>query len=374
MPQQSRNWQVTCADCLKTLPKLATATIDAVITDPPYGIGITGNAWDQPSKLNPKQAAGKRRPRGANPMEEFQVFSREWATACHRVLKPGGHLAAFAAPRTAHRLTCGLEEAGLEIRDTLMWLRGQGFPAARALPGGVASRLKPAWEPIILARKPLKKTLNATLARHHTGAMNIDACRIGLAPQEHSTEGRFHGRRITANPHGRWPANLLLSHSQQCSRTHCAPGCPIALLGEHHRFFYCSKAPRRERDAGCEALPRTVAQTFRIGAYDEQRAKENPVGNHHPTVKPLDLMRWLVRLITPHHGLILDPFTGSGSTGAAAILEGARFHGIERETTYARIARARIRYWATKNTTNHHTTRRRGDCDRVQPQAKTRRP
>lgn len=176
--------------------------------------------------------------------------------------------------------------------------------------------------------------------------MNIEACRIELTSEDCAHEGRTHGRRTTANPHGRWPANLLLSHGRFCTRSRCEDDCPIALLGERHRFFYAAKPSRRERDAGCEQLPRRVTQTYKIGAKNVRLCNENPVANIHPTVKPIELMRWLVRLLTPPGGLVLDPFAGSGSTGAAAALEGARFLGIEREAGYVPIARARIKYWA----------------------------
>jgi DNA modification methylase len=342
-----RRWQIKQADCFTALPRIDADSVDAIVTDPPYGIGVNGMAWDRPARLDPSNPGGKRRRRASeNPNQAFQEFSREWSSACLHSLKPGGHLAAFAAPRTAHRLACGLEEAGYELRDVLMWLQGQGYPATRVLPGGLATGLKPAWEPIILARKPVDGTLDQTLAEHGTGAMNIDACRIALGQEDAAKEGRAHGRRITASPQGRWPANLLLSHGGSCAEEACEANCPIELLGDRHRFFYAAKASRRERDAGCENLPRKVVQTFKIGAHNEQLCDEHPVANIHPTVKPIELMRWLVRLLTPHGGLVLDPFTGSGSTGAAAVLEGARFHGIEREAEYLPIARARIEHWS----------------------------
>lgn len=213
---------------------------------------------------------------------------------------------------------------------------------------GLSTSLKPAWEPIVLARKPLAGTLARNLAEHGTGAMNIDACRLALTDQDHPSEGRSPSRRRTANPAGRWPTNVLLSHGSSCSPAGCEADCPIGLLGDRHRFFYAAKAARCEREAGCDHLPRAVTQTFSIGACCERLRAETPVANVHPTVKPIALMRWLVRLLNPAGGLVLDPFAGSGSTGAAAVLEGARFRGIEREASYVPIARARIAHWAKR--------------------------
>lgn len=371
----TRQWRITHADCLDALPKLAANTVSTIVTDPPYGISVNGMEWDRPAHLDPAVTGGRRRrrPPTENPYDRFQQFSRAWATACLGALKPGGHVAAFAATRTAHRLTCGLEEAGFEIRDVLMWLQGQGYPATRALPDGLGTGLKPAWEPIILARKPLEGSLDATLAKYGTGALNIDACRLPLTAEDCPTEGRAHGKRITANQRGRWPANLLLSHGEGCTSEQCASGCPAGALGDRHRFFYCAKAPRRERDAGCEGLPRRVVQTFKIGAHNEQLCAENPVANVHPTVKPIDLMRWLVRLTNPHGGIVLDPFAGSGSTGAGCVLEGVRFHGIEREPQYVPIATARITYWAAQRKVDARPRRTRGgDCRRTSARTKAR--
>jgi DNA modification methylase len=345
-PRSHRRWQVKHADCLLALPQLDAASVDAIITDPPYGINLNGMGWDRPAKLDPARVPGKRRGAKTNPHGAFQMFCKQWASECLRVLKPGGHLAAFGGTRTAHLLACGLEEAGFEIRDTLMWIQGQGFPSSPALPKGRGVRLKPAYEPILLARRPFEGTLEQNLARYGTGALNIDRCRIPDTTQRCPAEGRTHRRPYSASERGRWPANLLLSHGRTCTNSRCERDCPIELLGERCRFFYTAKAPRREREAGCEQLPRRTVQTFKIGAKNEQLCNDNPVANIHPTVKPIELMRWLVRLLTPPGGLVLDPFTGSGSTGAAAVLEGARFIGIEREPDYVPIARARIRYWA----------------------------
>jgi DNA modification methylase len=324
-----RTWQIKHADCLTALPRLASESVEVVITDPPYGIDICGMGWDRSSS--------------------FQGFSEEWGSAAIRVLKPGGHLAAFGAPRTAHRLACGLEEAGFELRDVLMWLYGQGMPKSLNLTGqatGWGTALKPAYEPLLLARKPLEGTTAENHARHGTGALHIDAARVPGPTQRCPGEGRTHSPARLSNAKRRWPSNLAISHAPACTKEHCERRCSAALLGERQRFFYCPKASRPEREAGCEQLARHKVQTFKIGSAADRRATAKPVANIHPTVKPLELMRWLVRLLTAPGGLVLDPFAGSGSTGAAAVLEGARFLGIEREVDYVPIARARISHWA----------------------------
>jgi DNA modification methylase len=341
MPQTSRRSTVIQGDCLEVLAKRDTASFDAVVTDPPYGLSMVGMRWDTPRRLDPPRPPGRRRSY-ANPGLAFQGFCTAWGSECLRVLKPGGHLVSFSAPRTAHQLACGLEAAGFELRDTLMWLQGQGYPSSRPLPGGWGTGLKPAYEPIVLARAPLDGSLDHTLAVHGTGGLNIDGCRIH---DPSICEGRTRG--LSPNPRGRWPANVVLSHTSKCTESRCRSDCPASVLGDRHRFFYCAKASRRERDAGCDQLPRRVVQTFKIGARYEQMSDENPVANIHPTVKPIELMRWLIRLVTPQGGVVLDPFAGSGSTGAAAQLEGAAFLGIEQDREYVRIARARIKHWGT---------------------------
>ena len=284
MPQPkhaARRWQLKHADCLTALPRLDPASIDAVITDPPYGINVNNMRWDRPSTLDPTRPPA-RRARGTDPAVAFQSFSAQWSAHCLRALKPGGHLAAFAAPRTFHLLARGLEEAGFELRDVLMWIQGQGYPAARLFPGGRATGLKPAWEPIMLARRPLDGTIAENLAKHGTGLINIDACRIKPTTHDCPQQGRKHRHPVSSLRRGRWPANLLLTHGRSCTSSRCEQTCPVALLGERHRFFYAAKASRRERDAGCEQLPRRVVQTYKIGAHNVQRCKDNPVANIHP--------------------------------------------------------------------------------------------
>jgi DNA modification methylase len=304
------SWGLLEADALKVLPLLPERSVDAVITDPPYGIAFHGEAWD---------GADLRRT-GLGASEAFERWTTRWASECLRLLKPGGHLLAFGAPRTFHRLVAGVEDAGLEIRDQVLWVHGQGIPKSRRLPGGLGTSLKPAYEPILIARAPLTGRTEDNVRAFSTGALNIDAAREP-APNR---------------PEGYWPANLALSHG---------PDCPVAELDDPargpSRLFYTAKASRAEREAGCEQIPRTPVQIY-IGKHHPPRL----VHNVHPTVKPLALMRWLVRLAVPDGGFVLDAFAGSGTTGIAATLEGKRFLGIEQRSDYLDVACARLAHWA----------------------------
>jgi site-specific DNA-methyltransferase (adenine-specific) len=222
-----------------------------------------------------------------------------------RVLKPGGHLLAFGGTRTWHRLAVAVEDAGFEIRDSIAWMYGSGFPKHRAA-------LKPAFEPIVMARKPFKGSLTANEEIHGTGALDIDGCRIGTdVITQHgrkdsgnsSLSGRNYAEAAGREWVGRWPSNVALDPAQ--SETF-----------PESRFFYVAKAAKAERP--------TVA------------------GASHPTVKPLDLMQWLIRLVTPQGGTVLEPFAGSGTTVEACILEGLRCIAIEREAEYLPLIQARI--------------------------------
>jgi DNA modification methylase len=321
-------WRVVQGDTLELLPDLPDASVDAVVCDPPYGIDFHGQEWDGKTI---RRTARNRHGRLSNG-QAFERWTESWAAELGRVLKPGGHLLAFGAPRMAHRLISGVEDSGLEIRDVLMWLHGQGMPKSRRLPDGQGTALKPFYEPILLARRPLEGPVADTVARHGTGAMNTEACGLDADPGE--------SRR-------RWPTHVVMSHSPGCRPRRCAAGCPAATLEGQHagasRFLYCAKASRRERDAGCEHLPARPTGLFPSAT----RAGASPaaVRNPHPTVKPIALMRWLVALVCPPGGLVLDPFCGSGTTGAATVLEGRRFVGIELDPHHADVARARITHW-----------------------------
>ena len=363
---------LTCGDCIEVMRGLPDNSVDAICSDPPYGLGFMGKQWDC-----------------AVPGEDFAVEAL-------RVLKPGGHLIAFAATRTVHRLTVAIEDAGFEIRDQIAWLQWQGFPksldvskaldqhhgAERAVVGkdgrtadaknttvnfgmgfgdwkitapatadakkweGWGTALKPSQEPAILARKPLEGTVAANVLKWGVGGLNIDGCRIGYGdPAWPGPQGdNLNGGGYAANskkdladatsyaigptgkdfvdPGGRWPANI----------------------------YQCPKASRSEREAGCEDLPgktgaAAVERKAGTAGVDNPRAgagrTADQVKNHHPTVKPTALMRWLVRLVTPPGAIVLEPFCGSGTTLIAAELEGVTCWAIEREPGYCDIIRAR---------------------------------
>lgn len=315
----TQTWGILEGDALSLMAKLPAGILDAVVTDPPYGIGFHDEAWDG-SAISYSLGEGYA---ALGSGEAFERFSCLWANLCLRLLKPGGHLLSFGAPRMFHRLVAGVEDAGFEVRDQVLWLFDRGIPKSRKLPGGRGTGLKPAYEPILIARKPFPGTVIANIQRHGTGALNIDAARIA---------------RAQAN--GYWPANLVVSPSQDC---------PVSLIDGHSsqpsRIFYSAKASRGEREAGCTQL---AVQPTRI--YTGRSHPTRLVRNIHPTVKPLSLMRWLTRLAVPKGGLVLDPFSGSASTGVAAVLEGRRFLGIERDERYVDIACARLTHWAGERT------------------------
>ena len=309
-------------DCLEVMPTLDADSVDSIISDPPYGLSFMGKAWDH-----------------GVPGEVF------WREAL-RVAKPGAHLLAFGGTRTFHRLTVAIEDAGWEIRDCVMWVYGSGFPKSHNGEWG-GTALKPAYEPIIVARKPLIGTVAANVLAHGTGGINVDACRVGtetltyIGGETGGDAGKYGKRARAQHPTtvtGRWPANLIHDGSDEVTagfpkNVKGVYGCKaqgkvqfmnkqnqkgslggIADTGSAARFFYCAKASKADRDEG----------------------------NNHPTVKPTALMRYLCKLVTPLNGIILDPFMGSGSTGKAATLERFNFIGIDLSAEYVAIAQARI--------------------------------
>jgi site-specific DNA-methyltransferase (adenine-specific) len=323
-------------DCRHGLAMLQDNSVDAIVCDPPYGINFMGKKWD------------------------YDVPAVDIWEACLRVLKPGGYLLAFAGTRTQHRMAVRIEDAGFEIRDMIAWVYGSGFPKHQ-------SSLKPALEPITMARKPAPK---ATL-------LNIDACRVAGENSKKwatprggfwNTNGEVKAELVDSGL-GRYPANLIHDGSDEvlalfpdsAGSGGSVPNVKISgygdgavgtgsaeyLGGERKkvdcgtgsaaRFFYCTKANKRDRNEGLEHFPQRA-----VAGDGSPRNMRADAKNPHPTVKPTELMRYLCRLVTPPGGLIVDPFAGSGSTGKAAILEGFQFIGFELDPQYVDIANARI--------------------------------
>ncbi len=425
-------------ECLAVMRTMADNSVDAIVTDPPYGLSFMGKRWD------------------------YDVPAVEVWAECLRVLKPGGHLLAFAGTRTQHRMAVRIEDAGFEIRDMIAWVYGSGFPKSldvskaidkaagaerterlapkaghenhvgrdnmKALresgtlsgaggfsrpwmhdpqkvedshwdfaPATDAARqwqgwgtaLKPALEPIALARKPLIGTVAENVLAHGTGALNIDGCRVGTdggtakgSKPQGAGKGIYgaglHGAcEITQLDAGRWPANLIHDGSAEVVAmfpSEAGAAAPVhqrnadkfrtaysafagnrdeagstfhADSGSAARFFYVPKADNADREDGLIDVPpgpAGVGDNRPSGSFNERIGKSPvaPRSNTHPTVKPTDLMRYLCRLVTPPGGVVLDPFMGSGSTGRAALLDSFRFIGIEREEQYLAIAAARI--------------------------------
>lgn len=381
--------------CLEIMPAMPANSFDSIVTDPPYHLTTGRKGGTGVASLNLATPAGRARIGTGFMGKEWDggdIAHRPetWAEVL-RVAKPGAFLVAFGGTRTYHRLACAIEDAGWELRDTLMWLYGSGFPKSHNGEWG-GTALKPAWEPIVLARKPLAGTVEANWRLHGTGALNIEGCRIeGDKPDTSNHRGGIPCRNDEGTPRaprtrdaaesdaalGRWPANVLHDGSAEVLAAFPeAPGQAANVTGNEPaaagftgavafgmggartpsrvrgdsgsaaRFFYCAKADRADRNDGCEGMPlgMTLAANGAENAVDGIRGSlSKPRENIHPTVKPTDLMRWLCRLVTPAGGLILDPFAGSGSTGRGAIAEGFRFEGIELSPEYAAIAEARIR-------------------------------
>jgi len=439
-----RRWCVVEGDSLLTLREMPSESIDSIVCDPPYGLGDPPHL---PSLLRDWLATGYHEVSGRGFMgQAWDAFVPQpilWAE-CLRVLKPGGHLIAFAGTRTQHMMALGIQFAGFELRDLIGWIYGTGFPKSldvskaidkaagaerevvgrdavkyskrnqaraagvgEALGGGFdyedngstitapatpaarqwhgwGTALKPAIEPITLARKPLRGTVAANVLAHGTGAINIDGCRVeanrphlytppaGKAPSV-DRQGRavdFDGEWYRSQEHalGRFPANLVHDGSEEAlagfpdSDPHFSD-TPIKATGlgfgstsnggtrerrpkdagSAARFFYSPKASKADREEGLDAFPAETVTDGRETPNNTPRQRGTTERrNTHPTVKPTELMRYLCRLITPSGGVVLDPFAGSGSTGKAAQLEGFRFIGIDLDEKYCAIARARI--------------------------------
>lgn len=352
-----------CLDALKIEPE---NSVDAVITDPPYGLSFMGKKWD------------------------YDVPSKEMWVEALRVLKPGGHLLSFGGTRTYHRMVVNIEDAGFEIRDQIQWIYGSGFPKSHNLDGeheGWGTALKPANEPIVLARKPLSEsTVAKNVIKWGTGALNVDGSRIGTEVRSYSINGAIRGgnfgnkanqpsnEREQISAQGRWPANVIFDEqaafmldeqsgqfagsigraNRKSAGQYEASNFKVGVVTETEtkdfggasRFFYCAKSSKAERNRGLEgeakqkqgARPSSADATGKFPDHDHRPTG----GNNHPTVKPIKLMKYLCRLVTPPNGIILDPFMGSGSTGVAAKNLGFDFIGIEMNEEYVEIAKRRI--------------------------------
>lgn len=414
-----KTYNLDCRDVMDMF--LPDNSVDSIVTDPPYGLSFMGKGWDH-----------------GVPSVEF------WERAL-RVLKPGGHLLAFGGPRTYHRLACAIEDAGFEIRDSVMWMFSSGFPKSldvskaidkaagaerevteviynysgekrNCMAGdysgnrvitapstelaqqwdGWGTALKPAYEPVVVARKPLIGTVIQNVLMHGVGGLNIDGCRVPGTPEPTRFDPSKHvhdGWRMTAtgadcaenaSPIGRWPANLIHDGSAEVvalfpangvsksggvssrgrdstwspSKGMNTPGREVPRTGHDDsgsaaRFFYVPKASKKDRDEGLTGFAQKQASGLPMRASGGERGGEGMDGtatdrtttraNNHPTVKPTDLMAYLCRLVTPPGGVVLDPFMGSGSTGKAALREGFRFIGCELEPEYHAIADARLK-------------------------------
>lgn len=383
-------------DVLKTFPD---NHFDSIVTDPPYGIDFLGKSWDA----------------NTGALETYQE--------CLRVLKPGGHILAFSAARTYHHLAITLEQAGFEIRDQIMWIYSSGFPKSqdvgksiergenkrkdnalgikrskiesgpktncpkcnKTLNGtnqntceelqcdlrdalapadnawaGWGTALKPAHEPIALARKPIRGSIRDNVVKHGVGALNIDATRIPIQGTDTRSGGSNGHSRLTfgegitsnedshiayeANDQGRFPSNVIGE-----------------IADDYQKYFYCPKVSRRERHIGFDfdTMPTIVNNNGnpmgqlagdKNSALKDVEKNTSDKGNNHPTVKPIELMKYLIKLVTPPNGIVLDPFNGSGSTGCAAVELGFEYVGIELDPKYVEIAKARIEAWNKEET------------------------
>lgn len=388
-------------DCIELMRGMSDNSVDSIVTDPPYHLTQVSRG---PHAANSTPGT----PHGRARIGDKGFMGKSWDggdiahriemwAECLRVLKPGGHLLAFAGSRTYHRMTCAIEDAGFEIRDQIMWIYGSGFPKSKNLDGdwdGWGSALKPSHEPICMARKPLVGAIAVNVEAHGTGAINIDACRVHAddAQGGEYTVKRFApGASVVKDGNwkqevefrgemkvGRWPANVIHDGSPEVlkqfpdapgqladARTDAAPQgnavfgalAYISKRPEHRvesdksaaRFFYCAKASRADRNEGIGGGDAPAVETEATMRDRETADWPARNGNYHPTVKPTELMRYLARLVTPPGGKVLDPFMGSGSTGKGCMLEGFDFVGIDMTPEYVAIADARISFALKKS-------------------------
>ena len=392
---EDKDYRIINGNMLEELDKLKENSIDNIITDPPYELGFMGKSWDSTGI----------------------AFNKTTWEKCLRVLKPGGYLLAFGGSRTFYRIGVAIEDAGFEIRDTIMWMYGSGFPKSSDISKqidrryddvtslvaeweGWGTQLKPSFEPIIVARKPFSGSLVDNIIENRVGGLNIKECRVPAKQGEYdirhyTNEDCFQNLKpkeskfqVKPQPDGRFPANTILTYDEVDKDEVCG-GFPITGqggntggysysgstysnsnilnnigdkptgisnyddIGSAARYFYCAKANARDRDEGLdEFIEKEMKVTSQYELpIDDGSIRNVPMRkNIHPTVKPTELMQYLVRLVSPKGATILDPFMGSGSTGKAVMYENVdrnanyKFIGIEREKEYCEIAEARIVY------------------------------
>jgi len=362
-------------DCIEQMQKLIDdgVQVDSVVTDPPYHLTSIVKRFGKTSLDDDTKTSQRSRDRsdGYGRLAASGFMGKEWDGGdiafqpetwelALKLLKPGGHILAFSASRNYHRMAVAIEDAGFEIRDQMMWLYGSGFPKSLNIGDGWGTALKPAHEPIVMARKLIEGTNKQNKEKYGTGGLNIDGCRI---EGDSNTERKITNRKTRsedgvwtdgnsgmkaegsqfadADPRGRFPANVM--HN--------------GLEEEWAKFFYCPKTSKAEKNKGLDSFEAKPMAWGNQAKAELKRGNKDFVGggdgtkhnkvsmrvNTHPTVKPQELMKYLCRMVTPKGGTVLDPFMGSGSTGCAAKDEGFEFIGIEKEKEYFDIAEARIK-------------------------------
>ena len=375
-------------DCIEEMQKLIDdgVQVDSVVTDPPYHLSSITERYGKEGSAPPQdynQSGVYKRTSTGFMGKEWDggdiAFRKETWELALKLLKPGGHLLAFSASGNYHRMAVAIEDAGFEIRDQLMWLYGQGFPKSHNLGDGWGTALKPAHEPIVMARKFIEGTNKNNREKYGTGGINIDGCRVGKEILEEQIAGRsnkigtFERKdMITPKREGRYPANVMHDGSDVVQdifpkTSKSTGGKTKSAFGDIYgnysgdvlsssaggfgdegsaaRYFYCPKTSKSERNEGLfEFDDKQYSHDGRKKSIENPYQRNKSISkNSHPTVKPFELMKYLCRLVTPKGGTVLDPFMGSGSTGMAAKDEGFDFIGIEREKEYFEISEQRIK-------------------------------
>lgn len=368
------SFELHLGDCVEVMGRWPQESVDAICTDPPYGLRFMAKSWDFIGK----------------DVFEQITWNYRWAVQAYRVMKPGAYALVFNHSRTVHYLMVALEAAGFEIRDTIDWLYFNGFPKSKNS-DDQGTALKPAKEPIVFVQKPREGTYQENVEQYGVGMLNIDACRIKVSDSKYAQNfsnaqpGRSGvtnwqtSRGTDPSSVGRWPSNIIIdelvayemdlrcglsgangrvsgnepsaaSEGLVTNKRKRVKGAFHGDKGGPSRYFYCPKPTRAEREYGCEGLPLQTAGEMTDREDDSDGLKSPRAGagrtggarNFHPTLKPINLMRYLCRLIAPAEGVVVDPFMGSGTTGIAALLEGYQFVGVEQELKYMGIAAARV--------------------------------